>query len=357
MSMETRIALVHNKIMPYREPIFERLSERYDVTFYITDETDIETEYPDLNLAEPGLASLFSELRQGDYDVIIAPEYMTAAAWVSHMGGQLSSTPVVQWTEIWDVPTKSTMSDKLNRIGIYLSSLLGTGYIVPGTAQKKYIQDTVGNTNIFTAPNATHIKQSKANSELPVSIPDSEFLILFLGQVIERKGVHTLLNAVESADLPADEVSVVIAGGGNEDYIESVTEHAKNLDPSVEVVGWVPSEQVSDYYSHADVYVLPSKHDPWAISVVEAMQAETPVIVSNAVGAAHDLVAEGETGYVTPVKNASVIAHRLETLYSDPELQQEMGLNAKERVSELATYDGMESGFVNAIEYAVRSSR
>jgi glycosyltransferase involved in cell wall biosynthesis len=350
MPDRTSVALVHNKVMPYREPLFRRLSNRYDITYFITDEQGAVDDFPHLDIVECGPRLLYSKLKKDRFDIIIAPEYMTAPAWVCYGVGKLTSTPVIQWTEIWNEPTKSPFLDWLHRQVVTLTSLFSQGYIVPGSPHAKYLRQIIGSAEVYTAPNATHIELKEGKTPPPSSPDSDQFTILFLGKVIERKGVHVLLNAVKKSNLPANKVSLIIAGDGDPEYKDFLKELSIPMDIPVHFTGWLSSEQVASLYKQASIYVLPSNSDPWAISVVEAMQMETPVIVTNAVGCADDLVIEGETGYIVPVNNTTLIAKRLNELHSNLELRKMMAEKASRVASQKASFDKMEEGFIKAIE-------
>ena len=59
------------------------------------------------------------------------------------------------------------------------------------------------------------------------------------------------------------------------------------------------------------MFVLPSDAEPWGLIVNEVMNAAKPVIVTDQVGAAPDLVRDGENGYVVPVGDTDALARRL----------------------------------------------
>jgi glycosyltransferase involved in cell wall biosynthesis len=64
----------------------------------------------------------------------------------------------------------------------------------------------------------------------------------------------------------------------------------------------------------ADVFVLPSKEEPWGMVVAEAMCFGLPVITSDRVGAAMDLVKDGYNGFIFPAGNSKELANCIEKL-------------------------------------------
>ncbi len=86
----------------------------------------------------------------------------------------------------------------------------------------------------------------------------------------------------------------------------------------------------------ADVLVLPSRNDSYAMVVAEALASGTPVLVSEMVGA-KDLVTEGKTGWIVPVEDAAALAERMAWCARHPEAVREMGPDCR-RAAEGATW-------------------
>jgi glycosyltransferase involved in cell wall biosynthesis len=77
--------------------------------------------------------------------------------------------------------------------------------------------------------------------------------------------------------------------------------------PNAHFTGFVNQSALPAYYAMADVFVLPSEKEPWGLAVNEAMACATPVVVSDQVGAAADLV-DGKSGIVFESGNAAALA-------------------------------------------------
>src|SRR6185312_5318202 len=100
--------------------------------------------------------------------------------------------------------------------------------------------------------------------------------------------------------------------------------------------GFRNQSELPSFFALADVFVLPSRHEPWGLIVNEAMAAGCAVIVSNEVGAHADLVTNGVEGFVFPVGDIEALATDLGRVLSSPEQARRMGEAAKARV---ATWD------------------
>ena len=82
--------------------------------------------------------------------------------------------------------------------------------------------------------------------------------------------------------------------------------------------------EMIDAYHACNVFALPSRHEPFGIVVLEAWSAGKPVVAS-AVGGLRDLIADGETGLLTPAGAPDALANRLRELLGSPELRARLG--------------------------------
>ncbi len=82
--------------------------------------------------------------------------------------------------------------------------------------------------------------------------------------------------------------------------------------------GFVQSSALPDAFAQADVFVLPSRHDGWGLVINEAIAAGMPVITTDCVGAAADLVEDGRNGFVGPADNAETLVTAIDRFITDP---------------------------------------
>jgi len=127
-------------------------------------------------------------------------------------------------------------------------------------------------------------------------------------------------------------------------------------------LGHVPRKELAALYAAADVLVLPSLEtatfkEPWGLVTNEAMLQGTPVIASDAVGAAAGgLVLDGRTGFVVPAGDASALAARLSAVAAGGEgLRERLG-GAARAAAERYTPEAWASG-VSAALSSVGASR
>lgn len=149
---------------------------------------------------------------------------------------------------------------------------------------------------------------------------------LYLGRLEPHKGVTDLLQAFGALRKDGPPVELLLAGDGS---LRGAVAEATATDSAIRYLGHLSEERVWDAYAQADVFVLPSRVEPWGLVINEAMAAGLPVIVTDRVGCAADLVENGVTGIVTPAENADQLAEAMKTLASDAALRGTMGSAAK----------------------------
>ncbi|MEP0805757.1 MAG: glycosyltransferase family 4 protein [Chloroflexota bacterium] len=163
--------------------------------------------------------------------------------------------------------------------------------------------------------------------------PDREraerhFRILFVGQIIPRKGIHHLVQAFTRLRLPQSELIVV--GQGNAEYL-TLLKGLVSPDVSVRFTGQLTQVELWAYYQSADVFVLPTLSEGSALVVYEAMAAGLPVITTPNAGA---VVRDGVDGLLFPICDVDALQDKIQYLYQNPDARIAMGNSAWERVQE-----------------------
>jgi len=121
--------------------------------------------------------------------------------------------------------------------------------------------------------------------------------VAFVGQLIPRKGVDLLLEAMRPLFDDYRDLRLSIIGGGSEAQALQAAVHSLGIDNRVNFEGALRSDKIYARLASVDLLVLPSRWDGWGIVVNEALSAQVPVIVSDRCGAA-DLIQHGVNGFV-----------------------------------------------------------
>lgn len=169
------------------------------------------------------------------------------------------------------------------------------------------------------------------------------FELLFVGRLVERKGVHLLLDAV--AALPPDRPAIVhVVGDGPER--ERLQARAERLDLGGRAVfhGFVSKDELERRLRTCDALVLPAvidaKGDTEGLGVVllEAMSYARPVIAS-AAGGIVDIVRDGRSGFLVPPGDAPALTSAISRLMEDPARARAFGLAGREDVEANFSWD------------------
>jgi glycosyltransferase involved in cell wall biosynthesis len=112
------------------------------------------------------------------------------------------------------------------------------------------------------------------------------------------------------------------------------------------VTGGLSEEELAQRYVDADVFALLSRHEPWGVVVNEAAASGLPLVLSDRVGAAYDLLRDGENGFLVPADDVHATAEAFGKL-TDPALRRRMGERSRELVREW-NYDASVEAFLAA---------
>lgn len=108
---------------------------------------------------------------------------------------------------------------------------------------------------------------------------DSDFIFLFVGRLIEQKGLGLLINAFKILAEKKSSVKLLIVGGGTE--MEKYVKLSASLCGRIAFTGYVTGDKVDDYYGIADVGVMPSTTEQSSFVVLEMLSKKLPAILSD----------------------------------------------------------------------------
>jgi glycosyltransferase involved in cell wall biosynthesis len=140
--------------------------------------------------------------------------------------------------------------------------------------------------------------------------------VLFLGQTIIRKGIHLLVAAAEQ--LSEKPIRFVVVGDG--------LDHPRlSVPKNIEWVGPVSREGAARFYREADLFILPTLSDGFALTQVEALACGLPVMVSRNCG---EVVIDGRSGVILPQLDVETLSSILRRLVAAPEELAQMSSHA-----------------------------
>lgn len=160
----------------------------------------------------------------------------------------------------------------------------------------------------------------------PAKKDNNMFHVLFIGNLVERKGFFDLLKAVPIVLKEAKNIYFLFAGEWastkDKDYTLNFIEQNK-IKENVKLLGLVTGEKKEDFFKKGDVLVLPSYREGQPIVILEAMSAGLPVI-STDVGSVAETVSDNINGFIVPIGKPDILAEKILLIYKDDELRNSM---------------------------------
>ena len=176
-------------------------------------------------------------------------------------------------------------SEFINTVSSYIAGTVTSRF--PSAAEKMHVvysgADIYRYTSVWTAEGA----RKKHEMKLKFGLQDRR-VILYVGRLSIKKGVHILLKAMEKVMAAHPDTALVIAGSkwygknDSDDYTNSLHERIRNLPGPVVFTGFIPPCDIPDYYCMGDIFVCASQwNEPLARVHYEAMAAGLPIITTN----------------------------------------------------------------------------
>jgi glycosyltransferase involved in cell wall biosynthesis len=162
--------------------------------------------------------------------------------------------------------------------------------------------------------------------------------VLYVGRLIERKGVEHLITAFELLRREIDAELIIVGNGFLKEKLEAQIKEAR-LENSAKILSDINNDELAKHYLSSTVFMLPaivdSKGDTEGLGVVliEAMTFGLPVVASN-VGGIPDVVLNEETGLLVPEKDPQAIKNALLRVLRDEELRNRLNAGAKKHIDD-----------------------
>ena len=306
----TRIFFNQNIISPYRLPLFEELNKEYDVSVWFHregEEREWDTEFDEYNFDykilnnfhispltfNPGF---FWKLVRKNFDIYFINENPSTflQSFAILTVAKLKKKPVVIWSETVDTEKSQESPDSLlKKIPVKLwRGFKETYRKILFKFSDRFVAFSKMAEEFLTERGVTEEKIQTQIQVMPEKLlpePENQKLhekysgqkiILSLGYLEERKGVQDLIEAFK--EIEEENYRLVIAGKGP--YEEQLKIKASG-DERIEFVGYLSEQEKANYFDIADLFVLPTHHDPWGLVINESLHYGTPAITTEAAGA------------------------------------------------------------------------
>jgi glycosyltransferase involved in cell wall biosynthesis len=195
----------------------------------------------------------------------------------------------------------------------------------------------------FAEPSEVYARQAKELKDM-LGIPAGHLTVLFAGKMTNTKNPSFVLDLAEAcAELP---VSFVLVGDG---YLkEGLVKRAEGWS-NVHFLSFQNQSMMPSVYRMADIFIMPSLSETWGMGINEAMACGKPVMASEMVGSASDLVLEDKTGIVFRLNDVERCVEFLQRLSADRSLPGRMGENARVHIQSFSF-----SHIVDSVAFVMR---
>jgi glycosyltransferase involved in cell wall biosynthesis len=317
--------------------------------------------------------ALWKLIRSGNYDAVLCfIGYVRATFWIACLASKFSRAAFIFGTDAtsltprdgrnWKIPLKKVFWPRLFRLAdqiIVPSSgsrdvMLSLG--IPGSrvTLTPYSVD-----NEWWIEQSSHVNRGAVREAWGAGLHTS--VVLFCAKLQPWKRPADLLRAFAKANI--SNALLVFAGEGplrGQLETESAT---LGVSPSVRFLGFVNQSQLPAVYASADLMVLPSEYEPFAVVVNEAMCCACPVIASDQVGAARDLVAPVYREFVFPCGDVDALAATLKRALGDRQQLRSVGRAARAHIQTwspecniAATVEAIQIGFTHVVRRTTAAS-
>jgi len=308
----------------------------------------------------PGVVPALENIRP---DVVVVSGWSTFAAQAAIAWCRVRDVPYLLVVEShdegprpgWRRKVKDTVVPPIvaNAAGVLVTGTLARNSMVARGAPADRVRVFANTVDVeeFGA-NASRLLDGRPELRSALGADQDDVVVLSVARLAPEKGLDDLVRAVDEA---ADErLLLVVAGEGGER--SRLEELAGELGVKLVLTGDLDWERIVELYVAADVFALLSEREPWAVAVNEAGACGLPLVLSDRVGAAHDLLRDGENGALVAAGDVAAAARALRALAADPELRRAQGARSRELAADWG-YGPSVEGFLEAVREAVGDRR
>jgi glycosyltransferase involved in cell wall biosynthesis len=228
--------------------------------------------------------------------------------------------------------------------GVRLSLLRKADAVIAISAEIRaaLLSRRVSAARIHDIPNAVDLKKfhpvapdDKRRLVEKLQLPNDKTLVIYAGRLSRAKGLPMLIEAWPTVIAKHPELCLVIVGSGRisfdncEDYVKEFV-RAHHLESHVQF--FPESANVHEYLQAADLFIFPTEYEGFSLALVEALGCALPVAVTS-VGAAPDLIQEGQNGFLFPPKDSAAMLTAIDAALAARARWPEIGAAARASVT------------------------
>jgi 1,2-diacylglycerol 3-alpha-glucosyltransferase len=337
-----RVTVVSPEPTPYRAPLFDRIAHHVDLTVIYAARTVAGRDWavplrhravflrglrvPGLRRAVrhdyPVTPGVVRALRESRPDVVVASGWSTFASQAAVAWSRARGVPYVLHVESHDLEPRPRWRRAVK--GAVATPIIrgaASVLVVGSAARDSVVRRGARKVRVFA--NTIDVERWIGRAETLRGAEHDGIVVLSVGRAVPEKGFDVLAAACREAGVELD----LVTGGLGED-------------------------ELAQRYVDANVFALLSWHEPWGVVVNEAAASALPLVLSDRVGAACDLLRNGENGFLVHAGDAGAAAAALRRLADDAELRRSMGVRSRELVRAWG-YEPSVDDFVAAVREAV----
>lgn len=356
--MTYSLGIVQSHVTQFDGPLFRQLSARDDIdlTVYFTRPDGHEASFdPELNRQSGwdrdlksgfkyhsfppevfGRIKMCGQIAKTGHDLVIISGYSTVWLLIIAILANLYRTPIgLRADSVLIYRTKTTWKWRLKDFILPILYRLYTTMHPVGTLARKtmlyygfredatfFFPYAVDNTYLLDEFKA--VESQRLSLRQDMGIKSDDHVVLGVLKFVPREDPLTLLYGYTKIADKFPNVHLILVGSGElqADMEQYIAQH--NLQDRVHLPGYVPYSHLPRYFAMSDVFVHPAKHEPWGVTVNEAMVCGVPVIVADTVGAAYDLVKSKDTGFIFESGKPESLAKKMSEFLGDSAVRESM---------------------------------
>ncbi|MDB4056843.1 glycosyltransferase family 4 protein [Candidatus Thioglobus sp.] len=305
--------------------------------------------------------SVFSILYKNRPDVVMFNGYVNLSDWLLLISAKIFGSKIIWRGEAVLKGNENSKNIKHKIKELIISNFLKTcdavmyscsgnyNYLTYyGVKQQKMFPIPCSVDNEFFRAGFKNNINDKNKIKLELGIGENDMVIIFTARFTNRKRPLDLLSAVSK--ISNINITILFVGDGLERFKMEEFSYKHNI--KAKFVGFQNQTALARFYTIADLNVVISDYDPSPKALNEAMNFELPVIVTNVVGTAYDLVENNKNGFIVKVGDVTTLANKLDFLNKNRDVLKEMGKKSLEIVSKF-NYKENAKGVNDAIQYII----
>jgi glycosyltransferase involved in cell wall biosynthesis len=402
-TQRVRLAYLVSHPIQYQAPLLRRIAQEQDIDLTVFFGSDFSVRgYEDTGfgvtvkwdvpllagyryeflpaLRDTGHTTIFSPISKGifqrlagegdepGFDVLWVHGYSTVNTLQAMLWAKLQGIPVLLRAESW-LHDRSRTGLKLAAKQVFFTLLRGLvdATLAIGTHNRQYWEHYLGRQfpiffmpysvdNTYFQTRSLEASEGRDALRAELGFEAGRPVILFASKLQTRKHCADLIEAYAllSPGPGQEPVPYLAIVGDGEERAALEAQATRTGFGSIRFCGFRNQSELPRFFDLCSVFVLPSRHEPWGLIVNEAMNAARAVIVTDDVGSAIDLIADGVEGFVYPVRDVPALADALRKVLASPETTEAMGRNALRRI-DTWNFDADVMGLRQAIAHVAKN--